>query len=398
MWRNPLQKLARLVDQAAKKLNRLGQPPLAIASAANKFNDAHEDDYWCSVQLGPYLWEQSQFFGATDGFGSAEEFSTQPLDSNDYGSAKANAKALNAARSLLRELDRAGWHKLASEAIGLPSHGGILAVVIQFEQVWLHCSHPQGSDADEIYALVEGKLEKFAKIDDRFDQIVGRAELIRCSQPDPKIVEQLPPVAKSHFGLTIVDEDTSLSLAQLLVDLSLKIDDLVHSDGGPARPFACLLGFTKWDDQRYQWYSRGHGRSDYGGARFAIGGTYFDRGYFNRLSHTRQQSDEDNERFRILEDGPYEKVDEFLHLIDQTQIRRSFEKATGTDTFDRRDLFLLVSNAMPYLRFRNRLYGFNSDGVSTVVDLNNTWDTLGPSNEEWLNKLWWIFTTPTRRQ
>ncbi len=396
MWRNPSRKLAKLIDQAARELSKLGQSPVAIASAANKYNDAHEDDYWCSVQLGPYRWEQSQFFGSGDRIGSAEQFSTQSLDPDDHGSATANANDLNAARGLLRRLDQAGWHKLASEATGLPCHGGILAVVIQFNQVWLHCSHPLGSAADQIYALVEGKLERVAWIDDRFDDVIGGAELIKCDQPDPKVVEQLSPVAQSHFSWAIDDEEASLALARLLIDLALKIDDLIHSDGSRDRPFAWLVGFTNWSDRRYKWDKSSRG-VDHIFEEFAIGETYFDRNYFGTLSHCRHQSDAYDERLRVLEDGPYERLDDLLRTVDETQIRRLFETATGTDTFDQAELYLLVSNAVPYLRFRNRLYGIRSDGVRIVGDLNDLCDPLGPGTDEWIDKLGKIFATPNYR-
>ena len=52
-------KLAGLVDEAAKELLQFDRPLLAIASAAHKYNDAMYDDYWCAVQLGSHLWEQS---------------------------------------------------------------------------------------------------------------------------------------------------------------------------------------------------------------------------------------------------------------------------------------------------------------------------------------------------
>lgn len=391
----PLTDLAHLVERAAEELSKLGEQPLAIASARNKFNDAHQDDYWCSVQLGQYRWEQSQFFGSLGGVGNAKEFSTHLLSPEECGSAQSDPRDIKTGRELLKQLDKSNWHSLAEKATGLSMYSGILAVVIQFDQVWLHCSNPI-SEGDQIFALVSGRLRKLANVDDRFDELVGTAELIKCDNPDPDVVSRLSPAARSHFGREIQNEEASIELAEMLVQLALRIDDAIHVVHGTTRPFACRLGFSKVDDQKYHW-DRSYRISYFGGVKFAIGETYFDRNYFNMLSHSASRIPKNAEMLEAIKGAPFEAVEELMKPIDETKIRRLFEATTGIDTFDDNEIYLLVADAKPYLLFRRTLYRIDLRGTAIAGALNELDDPFGPGSQEWLEKLGYIFATPIRQ-
>ena len=396
MTKDALSKLAKLCDASAKSLKLLGQQPLAIASASSKFNDAHEDDYWCAVQLGPYRWEQSQFFGSKNAPGSAREFSNLLLEPSDYGSANSLSSDITAARELLRELDESGWHELSEEASGLPSTGAILALVIQFDQVWLHCSHPIGQpDAEQIFALVDGRLEAFCLTNDRFDELVGSAELIRCKNPNLEVLAKLAPSARDQFSPEIADPVAARKLGQSLVDIALQIDDLVHVVEPSPPPFVFRLGVS-YRDVRYGW-DKSRRTTFLGSPRFALGSVYFEKGYFRGLNTNRARIDDAEDRIRQIEAWPFLELSEQLEEIDQFGIRRQFEDATGMDTFDTDDLFLVVVAAVPYLSFRSRLYQCEKSGIVNLGRWTDLVNPLGPDSSDWLQNIHRIFATPNRR-
>jgi len=385
-------KLTQLVSEFADKLKLLGREPLAIASARNKFNDAHQDDYWCAVQLEQYRWEQSQFFGAEDGHGSAQESSNRKLEADAYGSANSQPPDLGAARTLLRQLDKAGWHELADQAFGLPTHGGIIALVVQFDQVWLHCSHPQGSEGEQILALVNGETKLLTYTDDRFDELIGHPELIRCPEADPEIIQMLSPRSQFQFGNRIRDTGAAHQLVTRLVCLGEQIDDLISYRGRPTPRFAFRLG-VGFRDERYRGYKTVG--SAFLLARFAIDSCYYDRNYFNILSHS--NNPDAKVRLDELNAGPFHDLWEILKDVDEAGLRRLFEAATGANTFDDDDLFWLLVDRVPYLRFRDKLYQIDQGGLSYLGDWRRLEEPLGPASNKWLDEMRRVFATPSQR-
>lgn len=378
--------LAKLISEPAQFLRTLGEQPLAVASASNKFNDAGEDDFWCAVQLGRYRWEQSQFFGSSDGWGGAKEFSTKRLPADGYGSANASAEDIQAARELLKGLDRSGWHDAAKDAIDLPHFGGILALVIQFDQVWLHCSHPQGSSGEQIMALVDGRLETLEETDDRFDELIGHAELIRCKNPSQDIVAKLTPRAKAHFGDEIEDESASRALASTLSAMGSKIDQALRENSHEI-PSVAVKMTQKYSLRKYEGYA---GRYDHDLPSFVVEDTYFDRNHFNIVSRDHRYAD----LTAKIELWPCFDIEGILKLFDYDDIRALFEQATGIDTFDSTELITVVANGSVYLQFRHRLYEIGSGGIVLLESASASNDPFGPGSTTWLNRLGAAFATP----
>ena len=384
--------LVALLGDPAQGLRLLGSAPLAIASASNKFNDAWEDDYWCAVHLGQYRWEQSQFFGSSnaDGFGLVKESGSTRLARDDYGSAEASASDLAAARAILKRLDRAGWHDLAQTAIRLPSFGGILALVVQFDQVWLHCSDPRGGADDQIFALVGNELLHLARVDQRFDDMASNAELIHCDEPDPEVVARLSPEARMHFDDRIHDQPAAVELGELLVGVALKLDDLTHEIGPDVTPVAARLD-VNLRDARYQWDKRISASRSLCWPRFALGEKYFDRNYFNILRGCADRLPKAAARLEERAGLPFDEVEQFLRDQDRTAVRRLFDRATGIDTFDTEELFLLSIGPVPYLLFRSKLYRASKRGIELVRNWRGSDSDLTESVRDWIADLPSIF-------
>ncbi|MEM1132396.1 MAG: hypothetical protein AAGH53_05625 [Pseudomonadota bacterium] len=391
---NAHDQLAELIEVAGNELRLLGEEPLAIASATHKFNDATEDDYWCAVQLGQYQWEQSQFFGSTTGHGIAKESSTLKVDPENYGSSQFDPENIQRARGILRRLDKAGWRQLATKFAGLKGFGDIIALAIQFDQIWLHCSDSYGGD-DYIFALIDGTLEQLANSTDCFTNHIGFAELIQCASPDLDIVVRLSPTARSHFDLSVHDKAASHELADTLLQLADLIDDTIEPVDEFSPPFACPVGFTQYKDLRYPWV-RSYGRYFYNTLEFAVGETRFDRQYFNTLKKTFVRPDDVMKRRKLTEAKQFEELYDHLEKVDRTRIRQLFEKSTGKDTFDSDQLYYLVLEAEPYLLFRNILYHLHEKGMTIINDWRGTNDPIGPGTKQWLDDLGRIFS-PSRR-
>jgi hypothetical protein len=385
------QALGRLLLEQARKLARLGSEPLAIASARNKFNDAHHDDYWCAVQLGSYRWEQSQFFGSSDpdGFGSVNEHGSMRLSRDGYASAEASASDVTAARSILKALDRAGWHDLAKKELRHPSAGDILALVIQFDQVWLHCSDPMGHGDDHVYAVNENGFVELGYIEQRFDDLVGCAEIIACEEPDPTALPSLSSIARAQFDNMVYDQEAAGQLAETLISIALKIDDLLRRNGIDS-PRAAVSLDVGWREERYQRYKHGP-RPSLVGPRFALGDLYYDRNYYNIINSCAHRLPKAAERLKALEDGPFRQLEEYLRTLSLAEIRPLFERATGINTFDADILKLLIVGPRPYLLYRSRLYPIERDGIGEAKRRSGVSAEVAAEINEWIESLPAIF-------
>ncbi len=373
-----LDALAALVIDAAAELRLLGEQPLAIASAYDKFNDAFEDDYWSAVQLGWFNWEQSQFFQGWDGRigGTAKQHGTVMIEPGECGSAEASHHAIKRARAILKRLDDAKWHELAETALGAQIPSGILAVVIQFDQVWLHCSSAIGTNEDQILALVDGKLRRLAPIDDRFDELIGRAELIRCDGPDPELITLISSAARTHFDAAILDREAARELALLLNAIAPRVAELANRDPVAFRPR------VPWSEQRYRWQ-----RSNFTSSRcprFVLGDEYFDREYFQKLSVVAKTSPMAAERRAQLAAPVFTQLEAPFRTIDEKQVRDLFEQASGTHLFDSEDLYLLFVGSQPWLAYRDRLHRVNSQGIDAAVQWRASAELLGRELHEWI--------------
>lgn len=206
-------RLHTLLSDAGARLRELGQEPLAVASATDKFNDAHHDDLWLAVRQGGSVWEQSQFFEAAE----ISEHSRAWMGDEDRQASRLRDVHFAIARSLLDELERAGWRELASRALGFSRDGTVFALFWQFDQLWFDVSHPQGTgDDDRLYAVHADGFCEAARRDDRMDHLIDDANLLRTEDFRPQVIPYLSDAARRQFVPSLEDSDAAEELANVL--------------------------------------------------------------------------------------------------------------------------------------------------------------------------------------
>ncbi len=259
----------------------------------------------------------------------------------------------------------------------------ILALVIQFDQVWLHCSHPAGWHDDCLYALVDGSLLFCGKINDRFDERVGKPDLIRCEQVRPEAFPQLSDVARAHFGSEIMDNEAGERLASSVLPVSAQIRVLV----GQGEPVAAKIG-ADWKRLKYPWADH---RVHHLFPEFAIGTFYYDRNYYNILKTSAERNVGAAERLRDIESFPLKELDELSQSINHDEVRRLFERATGVDTFDYGELLLIIGTPTTYILHLRSLYQVVEGGLTLLKRSGESYEGVEPELSEWIRRLNAIF-------
>jgi hypothetical protein len=379
-----LAELNGLLRKEAAALRALGTEPLAVASARDKFNDANTDDYWCAVQIGRAYWEQSQFFGSSmrGSYGTLRERGTMLLPPEDFASAVAKTCPIDAGREILKRLDVQGWHDLCAAAFEFPTSGIILALVVQFDQVWLHCSDPRSNYTDKLFALIADGLHFCCEIDDRFDDRIGKPELIRRAEMTPETLARLSASAKAQFSFEIVDENAAMLFASLVLPISAELRRIT----GGEIAIAAKIG-ADWRKLKYPW-AKGSAHSPF--SEFAFGELYYSENYYYALKSAAERKSWAAERMAKLTQLPLEELNTFGRSIDHDQIRRSFEQATGVDTFDDGDLMLLIDGGTTYVCHEGSLYRVDADGLSPIAR-NGAHQGETSSFDPWIENLEVIF-------
>ena len=379
-------KLAKLLEVAAGTLRPLGDQPIAIASARHRFNDAWTDDYWCAVQMGDRIWEQSQFF-SDQGQSRSNERGSLPIDEGKEGSPSALSVSFQTARALLRWLDTQQWHSLASAAFGTREHGAIAALVIQFDQVWFHMSHPNDGDA-ELHALIGDRLELLGGgIDDRFDHIVGGKELAYCTHPDPSVASRLSDRARRQFSLTIVDEEASIRLATILGQHARNVAELCGDGVSADEPFAWGVGNLPSPS----WRKDGNPIDKYFPNQFVLGEVSFLQQNYDEVGRNPKRYRDGDAYVAEIDRRPFDALAILFRMVDAAHLRTLFERATGMDTFGLPNLVFIAIGGLPYILCRRRIYGVNEGGlyfIGMIDEIEND-DLCG--QREWLARLRQLF-------
>jgi len=359
-------RLHALLRQQAEHLKPLGQQPLAVASAFDKFNDAREDDFWCAVQLGRYRWEQSQFFGSWAGSAHAEETASISLSEDDQGAADAVSNDIAAARRVLKTLDDAGWHGLVEAAYGIRRSGHILALVIQFNQVWLHTSNPMGYERDELYAVGQDGLFFFARHEDRFDELIGQPELIRNSAVSEEAAAAVPPAVRAQLGHSVQDTAAAKELSALMLRASAALRDIFnrairHPLATDLPKVVIDLPPAPYEQRRYAWGTDRSRRPP--GCSFAVEDIYFNHNHANVARGTHAKSPRVAQYVESLDHYPFAALASVVAEIEKWPLRDCFERATGIDTFDVNELQFFDDGTNSVLVYRKVLFRATADGI-----------------------------------
>lgn len=337
--------LHQLLLEAAVRLKDLGQEPLAIASATNKFNDAQYDDLWLAVRQGGSVWEQSQFFEAAQ----VSEHSRAWMGDEDRQAARLRDVHFAKARALLDELERSGWRELAARAFGFSSDGTVFALFWQFEQLWFDVSHPQGAgDDDRLYAIHADDFCEAARRDDRMDHLIDDANLLRTEDFRSQVIPYLSEAARRQFVPTLEDPDAAEELAGLLSAAAKAIRKETRS------PVAVTLqAINIFDPKRRISFADMH-------PKFQVQNVYFDTMQYRALK-TQQMSEEVRKsqlaRFTF---APFEKLEGIVRGLNEARPRALFERAFGVDTFGSERILFLVAEAGLYLYHGAKLFELTS--------------------------------------
>jgi hypothetical protein len=330
--------------------------------------DSREDDFWCAAQLHKHYWEQSQFFGSSEpgGAGYATEAGNFRLPAADYAAADAVAADIAAARQLLRILDKACWHELAYEALGVPRSGHILALVFQFDQLWLHCSNPWGGDHDGIYAVKPDGLAFVVRHQDRFDELAGSVELIRGSGASDEALAAVSPAARAQLGNAVRDPSAARALSGLMRQASAAVraafaDVPRHPDAAPEPRVAFEVRPRSTERARYRWPNRVGKHFIYD--MFVVDYIYYDRTQRTRARHADERVPGATDYLERLELYPFERIEAAIRTIDGEKLRQLFEQATGIDTFDDHELRFLDDGRDSYLLYRDVLFRAADEGM-----------------------------------
>lgn len=339
------QSLHELLLGAAVRLKDWGQEPLAIASATNKFNDAHHDDLWLAVRQGGSVWEQSQFFEAAE----VSEHSRAWMGDEDRRAARLRDVHFAKARALLDELERAGWRELASRVFGFSSDGTVFALFWQFNQLWFDVSHPQGTgDDDRLYAIHADGFCEAARRDDRMDHLIGDANLLRTEDFRPQVIPYLSEAARRQFVPTLEDPDAAGELANLLFVAAKAIRKETRA------PVAVTLqAINSFDQKRLIRFADMH-------PKFQVRNIYFDAMQYRALRTQKMSEEVRKSQLARYDFAPFEKLEGIVRQLGEAKPRALFERAFGVDSFGSERILFLVAEAGLYLYHGAKLFELKS--------------------------------------
>jgi hypothetical protein len=208
-----------LVDKAARKLSGFAEP-VVVAACPNKFDDAASFPDWLGVQVGPAMWERTDYRRES---GKVSENSRNPDD-------------LLAVRDLLRWLQEAEWRSVVELVFDLKLYSETLAIIKQHGAVWLVIAASNDGQDIVFLAGTSGELERVGA-PARLDQRLGRLRplILQRIEPDawPKLHAAVPafPVDELIREETLEIEDARARLGNLLHDAFsqlIKLPSSVH--------------------------------------------------------------------------------------------------------------------------------------------------------------------------
>jgi len=337
--------LHTLLLGVALRLKDLGQEPLAIASATNKFNDAQHDDLWLAVRQGGSAWEQSQFFEAAQ----VSEHSRAWMGGDDRQAARLRDVHFAKARALLDELERTEWRELASRAFEFASDGTVFALFWQFNQLWFDVSHPQGTgDDDRLYAVHADGFCEAARRDDRMDHLIASANLLRTEDFRPQVIPYLSAAARRQFVPTMEDSNAAEDLVALLHVAARAIRKATRE------PVAVTLpAINSFDQKRRIRFANMH-------PQFQIRNVYFDAMLYRALK-TQQMSEEVRKnQLAKFDFAPFENLEGIVQRLGEAKPRALFERAFGVDSFGSERILFLITGAGFHLYHGAKLYELKS--------------------------------------
>jgi hypothetical protein len=333
-------RLHALLWVAGSRLQRLGPQPAAIACATDKFNDAQTDDFWCAVRVDGYFWEQSQFFG-----NYALEQARGPMDEGGEGTAKLQTHSFDAARTMLDDLERAGWRTLAEQAFGQRANGQIFALVYQLDQLWLHISHPMNAQG-EFYAVLRNHMALVASVVDRMDDLINKPNLLPVHELKPDALPFLSDTARRHFHPRLASTAAALELRELLVTVAKSIRS--------ETPEVVVISLrpATFKERRRGFPNTGM----YYGPDFQVRNVHYTVRSYQDLQ-TRPMKEEVRARFLAsYEIADFAKLDSIVRALDEVYPRGLFEAAFDTETFGNEKLLFAIVRDELYLLHDTKLF------------------------------------------
>jgi hypothetical protein len=195
-------RLIPLLDNAIAQLSTLSADVALVAECPDRFNDAHQDDYWRAAQVDEALWEQSHFFK----YKSPPEFRERTHE--------LAGEKLAVARKVLKELEAAGWRDDALACTG--RWGGKLLCLSLFHGQPLLCrTSPIDGEGSAWTWSTGSNLHHIASCE-RIDHSIGDPNPIGLNVFRPGIWQFLTPAAQSHFKPTVRDCESYVKLCTLL--------------------------------------------------------------------------------------------------------------------------------------------------------------------------------------
>jgi hypothetical protein len=338
-------RLHTLLSNAGARLREVGQEPLAIASATDKFNDAFHDDLWLAVRQGESLWEQSQFFESAE----VSERSRAWVGADNREEARLRDVHFTKARAILNDLERAEWRELASRSFGFASGGPVFSLFWQFDQLWFDVSHPEGAgDDDRLYAVhAEGFFEA-ARRDERMDRLISDANLLRTEDFQPKVIPYLSATARRYFAPTLQDSDAADQLGTRLQKTARAIKKITRES-----VIVTLPAINSFDQQRRIRFASTH-------PQFQIRDIYFDAEHYRSLKTQRMNEDVRKSQLARFDFAPFEELESVVRELGEAKPRALFERAFSINTFGSERILFLVTGAGLYLYHGARLYELQS--------------------------------------
>jgi hypothetical protein len=150
------------ISGAARRLEKLGTDPIAIAASPNRFNDIYWSD-WRAIRFGAFFTERHDYGGRR----------------NYDGDLRDGPSGARAARDALDRLEAADWRDLFADAFGVPWSDQVLALVLQDGLPWLVFSGSNFADENNVFALWGGEPIRYFGA--YAGSIVGCAIRPRCA-------------------------------------------------------------------------------------------------------------------------------------------------------------------------------------------------------------------------
>lgn len=213
--------LAELLDTAAARIEAIGPAPAFVGECPHKYNDAWYDDLWYAVQAGEAYWEQSHFFEGRSGTDGEPEplveergkfTAPRTADAIKAAGASVESERIAGLRSVLRDLQTAGWRNLTDRAF--TAERGLAGLVIEREQRWFVMETPNHYDAD-IFAWDDRGMFRVGGMG-RIDQAIGQRILLTFETIERNAIGRLKGAAGRYFHPSVADSEAAMRLGALL--------------------------------------------------------------------------------------------------------------------------------------------------------------------------------------